>query len=262
MSAILTRRSLLTGASYAAAGAALAARLVSLAEAEEAVQPQVAPALSLNMVFLNDQKAKFDQDRYIKKHLPLLRKIYGTSVERIELRTAQSPSPGMPPSAILATAHFAISDVRAFSQALGAGSKEINEDLDATAKGTRVSQVDRLVASVGEPLSEVKVGAQVMTTLYPAQPGKTLDKDYFVATHVPKLFSIYGGNALRRVEGNLGVDQGASKATYVATTHLYVRDRSAYADSQQQAMGDLIEDAKKYTTIFPLFGELRIQAIG
>ncbi len=33
---------------------------------------------------------------------------------------------------------------------------------------------------------------------------------------------------MRRVEGVLGQDQGTAKATYVATTHIYVRDRGAY----------------------------------
>ncbi|MEJ0100642.1 MAG: hypothetical protein WDO12_13345 [Pseudomonadota bacterium] len=214
------------------------------------------------MIFLNDSKAKLDQDRFIKKHLPLLRRVYGSSVERIELRTAQASSPGMPPSPILATSYVVIKDVQGFSQALAANSKEINDDLDATAKGTRISQVDRLVASVGDSMADVKAGTQVLTTLYPAQPDKTLDRNYFVATHVPKLFSIYGGSALRRVEGTLGVDQGPSKAAYLATTHLYIRDRNAYDNAQRQGMSDMIEDAKKYTTIFPLFGELRVQAVG
>src|SRR5262245_3714480 len=123
MSAILTRRSLLAAAGQAAAGTMLATALVPVAGAEEAAQPQAAPSLCLSMVFLNDAKAKFDADRYTRKHLPLLRKIYGNSVERIELRTAQAASPGMPPSPLLATTHVFISDVRGFSQALGAGSK-------------------------------------------------------------------------------------------------------------------------------------------
>src|SRR5262245_14186835 len=99
MSGIISRRSLLAGAGCAAAGT-LVARLVSAAEAQQAAAPQAAPSLALTMVFMNEAKAKLDSDRYIKSHVPLLRKIYGDSVERIEFRTAQAPGPGMPPSAI------------------------------------------------------------------------------------------------------------------------------------------------------------------
>ncbi|MEJ0100641.1 MAG: hypothetical protein WDO12_13340 [Pseudomonadota bacterium] len=42
MSAFITRRTLLAGAGYAAAGTALASQLVSVAAAQEAAQPQPA----------------------------------------------------------------------------------------------------------------------------------------------------------------------------------------------------------------------------
>lgn len=261
MSGILSRRSLLAGAGYAAAGT-WAARIVSIAEAEEAAQPKPAASLCLTMVFMNEPKSKMDGDRFSKTHLPLLRKIYGDSVERIELRTAQASSPGMPPSPVLATSHVWIRDVGGFSQALRTSSADINADLDKTAKGSRISQVDRVVAALGDPLSEVKVGNQLLSTFYPVQAGKDLNKDYFKDSHIPKLFSLYGSSALRRVEGTLGQDQGTAKATYVATSHLYIRDRSAYDTARTSSMNDMIEDAKKFTTIFPLFAELRVTAVG
>ncbi|HTQ35574.1 MAG TPA: hypothetical protein VMH77_00945, partial [Steroidobacteraceae bacterium] len=225
-------------------------------------QPAAAPSLCLTMVFQNTAKSRIDADRYASKHLPLLRKIYGDSVERIELRTTQASAPGMPPSPVIATGHVWIKDVRAFSQALQAGSAEINRDLDATAKGPRVSQVDLLVASAGDPLPEVKSGQQVFMTFFPVQEGKTLDKDYFKANHVAKLYSIFGAQALRRVEGTFGQDQGSAKATYVATTNLYIRDRGAYDDAMKQGMNDMIDDIKKFTTITPLFSDMRITAVG
>jgi hypothetical protein len=255
MSGTLSRRSLLAGAGYAAAGT-LVAQVISAAEASQAA------SLCMNMIFMNDQKAKLDPERFTRTHVPLLRKVYGDTVERIEFRYAQSPSQGMPPSPILATSHIWITDVQGFVKALGAGAAQITADLDKTAKGSRISQVDRVAVGVGEPIAEVKVGSQVMTTFYPLQEGKDLNKDYFTNTHIPKLLPIYGGSAVRRIEGTLGQDQGTSKATYVATTHIYIRTRSDYEKKATGNMGEMIEDAKKFTTIFPQFAELRVQAIG
>jgi len=46
-----------------------------------------ASAVCLSMLFPGG-KGKFDSDRYRDQHLPLIRGIYGDSVERIELRVA------------------------------------------------------------------------------------------------------------------------------------------------------------------------------
>jgi hypothetical protein len=168
----------------------------------------------------------------------------------------------MPPSPILATSHIWIRNVQGFSKALAGGAAQINEDLEKTSKGSRISQVDRLVASQGDAISEVKVGTQVFTTLYPVQEGKTLNADYFKDTHISKLFTAYGSSAARRIEGYLGMDQGSSKAVYAAATHVYIRNRSDYDGVRTSGMNEAIEDAKKYTTILQQFAELRVQAIG
>jgi len=268
MSEILTRRSLLAGAGYVAAGTTLASRILSIAEAEEAApsgapQGQAgAPMLCMTMVFPNVAKSKFNQDRYVSKHLPLLRKVYGDSVARIELRMAQASPPGLPPASVTATEHVWIANVPAFAKALAGSAKDINEDLDATAQGPRISQVDRVIASAGGPLADVKESSLVFTTFYRVTEGKNLDLDYFRTAHIPKLFAMYGASATRRIEGLQGQDQGTAKATFLATTHIYSRDRGAFDDGVKQNLNDTIDDIKKYTNIAPEFNEFRVQAIG
>jgi hypothetical protein len=262
MSGILTRRSLLMGAGYTAACSAIAARILSLAEAAEAQPKAAGPSLSMNMVFPIQPKAKIDEKLYINKHMPLLRTIYGDSVERIEFRTSQSGSAGMPPASLLATTHIWIKDAAAFSKALAANSTAINLDLDAAAKGPRFVQIDRHAASLGEELSEVKVGNQIMTVHFPPEePAPKWDDKYFTGTHLPKLMASYGQSAVRRVEGVLGMDQSGAKAKYRATVQLYVRERSAFESVVQSGRTDMIDDIKKFTTILPVFNEFRVQAI-
>jgi len=262
MSGILTRRSLLAGAGFTAAYGTLAARMLSLAEAQEAQPAAAAPKLSLNMIFPNPAKAKIDDKRVIKKHLPLLRQVYGDSVERIEFRTVQSPTAnsGLPPSSMLASTHLWIRDVPGFSTALGANNQAINLDLDVAAKGPRIAQVDRLVAAMGEELSQVKEGSQLLTVFFRPVGEQAFDEDYFVKTHIPKVYSMFGQSAVRRLTATSGVDQG-SKATYRGTVTLYVRERSAYESAIRSALGEMVEDIKKFTNIIPEFNELRIQAI-
>lgn len=261
MARILTRRSLLAGAGYSAACGALASRMLSLAEAAEAGPAAAAPKLVLNMIFPNAAKAKIDQKKYVKNHMPLLRKVYGDSVERIEFRTLHGTPPGIEASTLLATAHLWIKDVAAFSQALANNNQAINQDLDGIAKGPRIVQVDRLATAMGEDLSEVKVGHQLLTVFFPVKEGQTLDEKYLVDTHIPKLYAAYGQSAVRRLSATIGVDQG-SKATYKSTVTLYIRERSAYDTVSRTAFGDMIEDIKKFTNIpAPEFNELRVQEI-
>jgi hypothetical protein len=261
MSRNLTRRSLLVGAGYVAAYGTLATRLPSLAEAQQAQPTAAGPALCMSMLFPNDPKAKIDEKLFINKHMPMLRGIYGDSVERIEFRTSQSPTSGMPPASLLASAHIRIRDVAKFSKALTQNSKAINLDLDVAAKGPRFVQIDRLVASLGEELSEVKAGSQVMVVHFPADHTKKWDDKYFTGTHLPKLFAAYGQSAVRRLEGAVGVDQGDAKAKYRATIQLYVRERSAFEDVVRTGLDELIDDAGKFTALIPEFNELRVQAI-
>jgi len=259
MSGFLTRRSLLAGAGYATAYGSLGAQLLSLAEAQEAKPAAAAPQLVLNMIFPNAAKAKIDEKKYVKNHMPLLRKAYGDSVDRIEFRTLYGTPPGISASTLLATTQLWIRDVPAFGQALANNNQAINADLDGIAKGPRIVQVDRLATAMGDELSEVKVGTQLLTVFFPLREGQTLDEKYLVETHIPKLYAAYGQNVVRRLSATLFY-QGTKN--YAATTTLYIRERNAYDGVSRTALGDMIEDIKKFSNIpAPEFNELRVQEI-
>lgn len=260
---MVSRRALLSGAGYAVIGASATANLLSVARAQEAAQPATqAASVCLSMVFMAGPRAKFDGNKYRKNHLPLLRRLYGDSVERIELRTAAGSFQGVP-SPVLAAASLWVSDLRGFSQKLQAHSQEINADLESVSKGNVVAQAERVTSVTGEGRDTVADGSHVFSFYYPATPGAGFDSTYYVEQYVPKLYSLYGSAALRRIEvSQATADLGNPNPVIVAATHLYIRDRSAYDQAAQRAFQELTRDSAKFTTIVPYWAQMRVTAVG
>ena len=94
MKSNVSRRSVLAGAGCAVVGSAVG-QLLAVARAQEAAQTQQGRAggICLSMVFEDGSKVKFDTEKYVKNHLPLLREVYGDSVERIEVLAAPERDP-------------------------------------------------------------------------------------------------------------------------------------------------------------------------
>lgn len=295
MKGVVSRRSLLAGMSAAAVGTAAGQMLLAVARAQEAA-PGAAPAgLCMTMLFMEGPNSKLDNSKYAKKHLPLLTRVYGDSVERIEFRTAAGMAMGVP-SPIKASSTLWIRDVASFSQKLGANATQINEDLDGMSKGNRMVQVDRVALALGDARADVPQNSHVFSMFYPAAslggmrgpvrmgggpgmggpggpgapaagsapaapPAPTFDATYFTDVYLPKLFSLYGSAAVRRLEATVGMDQGGQPAAHKGAYHLLIRDRGAYDTAAQRAQGEILMDAGKFTTIFPIIADMRVTAI-
>jgi hypothetical protein len=324
MKGTVSRRSVLAGAGYALAGTT-AGQLIAAAQAQEAAQAEIG-SICLTMLFESGAKAKFESDKYVKRHLPLLKEVYGDSVGRIEVRTANAATMGIP-SAFLATSTLWIRDVPSFSQKLAANAEKVNKDLDSVAKGNRLVQPDRIVLAMGDARSEISSG-NVFSLFYrsaadmpgmrgmPGMPGggrggpggrppggrsmggppgsggpsgaapaapaadgtapapaadgaaatpatpAVFDSKYFTEVYLPKLYSLYGSNAVRRLEATTGVDQGAQKARQVAAYHIYVRDRGAYDGKSQSVLNEMQKDSSRFLQGFvPVFADLRLTAV-
>lgn len=322
MNVTVSRRSVLAGAGYAFAGTT-AGQLIAAAHAQEAAQGQVG-SICLTMLFESGAKSRFESDKYVKRHLPLLKEVYGDSVERIEVRTANASTMGIP-SAFLATSTLWIRDVPSFSQKLAANAEKVNKDLDSVAKGNRLVQPDRIVLAVGDARSEIPSG-NVFSLFYrsaadmPGMPGMRVpgggrggpggrppgggsrggppggggsaaapaapapdgaaaapvaegaaatpatpavfDNTYFTEVYLPKLYSLYGSGAVRRLEATIGVDQGAQKARQVAAYHIYIRDRGAYDGKSQSVITEMQKDSSRFLQGFvPVFADLRLTAV-
>jgi len=306
MNTKMSRRSLLAGIGYAAAGSTTA-QLLRVAHAQEAAQARQGQAggICLSMIFESGSKAKFDSAKYVKKHLPLLREVYGDSVDRIELRTTAGSAMGIP-SSVLATTTFWIRDVTAFGQKLGANAARINEDLDAVARGNRLVQPDRIVLGLGDARDDTPANSHVFSLYYrafsgggmgmmrggpggrppggpgpggpapggpapaqaegqgqaPASKDPVFDERYFVDAFLPKLYSLYGSGAVRRLEGTIGMDQGGQKAAQLAAYHITIRDRDAYDKEARTAFGELQKDSAKFMqNVLPVFADMRVTGI-
>jgi hypothetical protein len=95
-----------------------------------------------------------------------------------------------------------------------------------------------------------------------ATAAASFDTRYFTEAILPKLFSLYGSNAVRRLEATVGMDQGGQKAAQTAAYHLYIRDREAYDKASQTAFGEIQKDAVQFSQgIFPFWADMRVTAI-
>jgi hypothetical protein len=284
----VSRRSVIARAGCAAFGAA-AGQLLSVARAQDAAQARQGQAggICLSMVFEDGAKVKFDTENYVKNHLPLLREVYGDSVERIEVHAAPQPDPK---ALIVVTPMFAgipipraattlwIRDVAAFGQKLAANAERINKDLDAVSYGNRLVQLNRVVLELGDARSQITTDTPVVSNYYrqfvaykrnkenvpvpPAGSVPPFDTSLFVESYLPRIFSLYGPDAVRRLEATVGMDQGGQKAAQLAAYHVFVRDRSVF-DTQTRNVYDQVKEdiAKLNPSAVRVLSDVRVKGI-
>ncbi|MEO6078207.1 MAG: hypothetical protein ABIQ86_00280 [Steroidobacteraceae bacterium] len=271
MKANMSRRSMLAGVGCAAAGSAVG-QLLSVARAQEAAQVKQGQTggICLTMIFEDGPKVKFDAAKYVQNHLPLLREVYGDSVERIEMRTAPEIDAGtriiktyrgMP--VVRAATTFWIKDVAAFGQKLTANADRVNKDLDAVAKGNRLVQPDRIVMALGDAHSAVGVGHHVFSVYFrPAAGIPAFDQRYFTEVFLPKQYSLFGTYAVRGLEATVGMDQGGQKAVLLGAFHIFIRDRKVFEEESGTAFVEIQEYTEKLTqNTMAVFNDMRVAGI-
>jgi hypothetical protein len=261
-----TRRDLLCHAGQVAAFGALAAALPVRSGAAQ--QSGEESAICLTMIYPNGKKAKFDADRYRDMHLPLIRGVYGDSVERIELRVAPPPPRTQqgrfpaPPSAFLAAVSIWIRDVEQFGKHTAAQGQQIQSDLQKVSEITPIVQYDQTIALMGEARADIPVGADCFSTYFPSKEGGRWDSKYYVEKYLPKVVETYGKSALRRIEVGRGTaGQSGAKAVMVSASHLYIRDRAAFDAAGMKAMS-LFQETANYTDIMGRFVFMKVHAAG
>jgi hypothetical protein len=280
MEARISRRLLLTGTGCAAAGS-LVGQLLSVARAQEATQARQGQpgGVCMSMVFDDGLKLKFDQDYYVRNHLPMLHEVFGDCVERIELCATvpelvarQGPISmvmtfaGIPAPRAITT--LWIKDAAAFGQRLAANSDRLGKDLGAVSTGTRVIQYNRVALELGEPRSAITTDTEVFTVYFrryvplagkAKNPGDKIiqekaaraatappfDARQFAEVYVPKLFSAFPSFAVRRVEATVGLEQGGQKPAQFAAYHIYIRDKDAYEATSADASRQVKEEATR-----------------
>jgi hypothetical protein len=284
----ISRRSVLAAAGCAAVGSAVGS-LLSVARAQEAAQARQGQAggICLSMVFEDGTKVKFDTETYVNNHLPLLREVYGDSVERIEGMVGPERDPkaliisvpmfaGIPVPCAVTT--LWIRDVASFGQRLAANADRINKDLDTVSHGNRLVQPNRVVLELGEARSQITTDTQVVSNFYrqhvaykgtnvnvPAPaPGSVppFDTRLFVEGYLPRIFSLYGPDAVRRLEATVGMDQGGKAAVQIAAFHMFIGDRDAFDAKTQDVFQQVKEEtAKLNPSAARVLGQMRVKGV-
>jgi hypothetical protein len=269
---------MLANAGYAAAFGSMAGQLLSVARAAEDAGES---AVCASMAFANSPKAKFDVKYYRDKHLPMLKSIYGNSVERIELRTprklptmgggradqshvpTETPAPMGPPSKVLAAVNMWIRDVKAFGEKTSAASQAIAKDLAEVTDVEPAAQYDKVLLLLGDSRSSIEPAGQVFSLYFPATEGGQFDAKYYGEKVIPLMVSLYGKEAIRRVEYTIGSSgQGGTKPTMLAAAHFYIRNRQAWDAGGMKAYPQLMAEGPKYTNLIPITADTEVTAVG
>ena len=284
-SPLLTRRAVLRGVGHTAAFGALAAALPRLTPAAE----QGDAAICLSMFYPNPATASFDADAWASRHLPLLRGIYGDSVERIELRMfvpppaapgapaqrrrpsgqglSRAPSMPGPPAAPQPLLRAAVSvwiyDAKAYAERATAGAQRIAADIATITSLVPTVQYDRIVNLLGEPRSSIAVGTQVVSNFYRNAEGVRFDADYYSSKVIPLMVKLYGPQAISRIEFGVGArGDGGGAPSLSAAAHYYIKDPAAWAAANAAALGPLQAELSKFTDGTPLISSMQVAAAG
>ena len=236
------------------------AQALSQASAQAGAQGSQEDGLCLTMIY--GPKAKFESDRYRDKHLPLLRHLYGDSLERIEMRHAPHPGKDVPPAPIVATVNLWIRDLKTFGTITQQSGAEIVADLAKVTSDKPWVQYDQTVVALGDARGAVRLGSDCMTYFYPNGENARWDAKLYAEGYVPQLVEAYGKDTFSRIEVCKGTAaQGGGKPGFAGAMNLYVHDMQAYLRGGMAAM-KLMPEAMKATDIRPVVAGLIVRAAG
>ena len=92
-----------------------------------------------------------------------------------------------------------------------------------------------------------------ITVLYPNEPGKKFDVDYYVKKHMALVRDRLAGFGLVRTEVDKGVAGGApgAPAPYVCIGHVYFNSLDGFQKGMGQHGKEILGDIPNYTNIQP-----------
>lgn len=246
MSRDVSRRSVLAGAGFAAAGtlAAVLPRELFAAQpapgaprSQGAAPARPAPAAApisdivLTMLYPAGPDLKFDADGFRDRHLPLLHKAYG-ALERVELRIPPPPAEGAPQPPLLAAVSMWISDFNKFAAAAGANAKDVAASIATITNSRPMAQFDRFVAGLGGDRSTVEANSRCLSSYFEAKADAKWDVKAYADTYLRKFMAAYGAEAIRRVEVVEGVQSAdGSKPLMLGSVNMYIADPDKFLDA-------------------------------
>jgi hypothetical protein len=282
MSRDLSRRSLLTGAGYAAAGT-LAALLPGelfaaqpaattqrpaqgAAGAKTAPTPAAAPItnICLTMLYPSGPDLKFDADGFRDRHIPVLRKAYGAGVGRIEVRVPPPVVEGATPPPLLAAVSMWITDFAKFAAAANANAKDVAASIATITNSRPMAQFDSVVAGVGGDRAGVIADSRCLSYIFEAKQDATWDAKSYAETYVPRFVAACGPEAIRRVEvvkGEAGAD--GNKPLLLGMVNFYIADpEKLVAAMATESVKLVTAEEEKYFSVKPIQTWFMVHSVG
>jgi uncharacterized protein (TIGR02118 family) len=247
----LSRRDLLKGTgsalTWAALGSAFGATLPGRARAADSA----VGSDCMTILYPAGEGLKFDADYYRAHHLPLITKLYGTSIERFELRPVAAVS-GAPPSPFAAAVNIWIADRKAFDANNEKHGKTLVDDVPNFTNAQPTIQFDKVHGMAGAARSAMQVGDTCLTILYPNGENVRWDVDKYRTGHMPLIMKLYGEKAIKRFELRKGSNDMAGGAPkYIGTVNIYLGDQNAFQAAQAQHGETLRKDVPNFSSVMP-----------
>jgi hypothetical protein len=230
------------------------------------------PPVCLTMYYMLGDGASFDRLQFRQKQMPLLRSLYGDSLDRIELRTAPR-GPRVDPRAsvkietpqlpILAMVSLWVRSLESYAAATQRVGDQIAQGMKGITDAKVAVQWEQLIAEDGEARASVVQGTQCNTTLYPSRADGTWDAKHYTETYLPMVKEAYGPDVLRRIEVCKGISVlGGGTPVFVSAVHMYLKDPQYFMSKGMQAGQRLMPEVEKFTNIVPVTGTYDVYAVG
>jgi uncharacterized protein (TIGR02118 family) len=226
---------------------------------------------ALTIVYPAGAGIKFDPDYYRDHHLKLIMSLYGSSIERFELRTVPASAPpavpapagAPPPPKYSAAVNIWIANLDAFNANNKQHGPELVKDVPHFTNGQPTIQFDEVIGMMGEPASAMKVGDTCLTILYPNSDGVRWDVEYYRTHHMPLIMRLYGKDAIKRFELRKGgTAQMGGAPPYVGTVNIYINDQKAFDEAGKQHGPTLVKDVPNFSSVMPIAFPSTLYGIG
>ena len=195
----------------------------------------------------------FDHGVYRDEHLPLMQRLYGDALVRVEMRKPVLAQ-GEAPSPYAAFVNFWISDPGAFAAASAAHGQTLVQDKIHFTNSEQQVQSETVFGEAGKPASAIRIGDRCLCVLYPESAADRFDHDYYRDHHVTSLIKLFGSEAISRIEMRKGLSSpdGKNPARYSCTANIYVADAQAFAAAASSNHQRIVDDIARFTSATPV----------
>ena len=234
----------------------------------------------LTILYPAGEGITFNADYYRDHHLTMIKKLYGNTIQRFELRKVAAPPaptaappappagaaaapPAPPPPAYAAAINIWISDLEAFNANNQKHGKTMTDDVPNFTNGKPIIQYDKVHGEMGAKRSAPKIGDTCLTILYKNSEGVRWDVDYYRTGHMPLIMRLYGKAAIKRFELRKGdAGMGGGKPEFIGTVNIYIKDQKAFDAAGKQHGPTLVKDVPNFSSVMPSAFPTIIHGIG